>query len=138
MKKESGPVDMQDNFSSFHNLIAPLQLWASSHPHKIAFRFLADGKTETGQLSYSDLNLQAQTIGNHLQKVGLKGEPVILLYPPGLEFINAFFGSMYSQNLSIPFPLPRIKKSLSRSAFIFLILSFNSCMFFLILSTFSL
>lgn len=102
---------MKDKFSSFHNLIEPLQLWASSHPHKIAFRFLGDGKTETGRLSYSELNRQSQTIGDHLRTLGLSGEPIILLYPPGLEFIGAFLGSMYNQNRAIPLPLPRVKKS---------------------------
>jgi natural product biosynthesis luciferase-like monooxygenase protein len=52
-----------------------------------------------------------------LQRLGAPGERAILLYPPGIEYIAAFFGCMYAGVLAVPAYPPdpsRLQRSLPR------------------------
>ncbi len=65
-----------------------------SQPDKLAYIFLQNGETESGSLTYGELDKQARAIASHLQS--MRGERALLLYPSGLEFITAFFGCLYA------------------------------------------
>jgi 8-amino-7-oxononanoate synthase len=60
------------------------------------------------------LDRQARAIGAWLQSLGLSGERALLLYPPGLEFISAFFGCLYAGVVAVPVYPPRRNRSLAR------------------------
>lgn len=83
---------------------------AGQHPEKPAFRFLRDGEEEEAVLTYGGLHRRAVAIGGRLQKTVVAGEPVLLLYPPGLEFIEAFFGCLYAGALAVPAYPPRPRR----------------------------
>jgi acyl-CoA synthetase (AMP-forming)/AMP-acid ligase II len=51
-----------------------------------------DGETEKGTLTYGELDRNARAIAAALRSRGLAGEQALLLYPPGLDYIAAFFG----------------------------------------------
>ncbi len=85
-----------------------------SHSALPAYRFLLDGETEEGQLSYQALDERARAIGAWLQEAGAAGERVLLLYPPGLEFITAFFGCLYAGAVAVPAYPPRANRTLLR------------------------
>lgn len=81
-------------------LIEVLQTQAHHRPHHMAFRFLDDdGATE---LTYAELDSQARVLGAWLQEHQPKGERVLLLFPPGLSFIAAFFGCLYAGAIPVP------------------------------------
>ena len=42
------------------------------------------------------------------------GERALLLYPPGLEFIAAFFGCLYAGVVAVPAYLPRLNRPMTR------------------------
>ncbi|MFP3992325.1 fatty acyl-AMP ligase [Streptomyces sp. E11-3] len=65
-----------------------------------------DGGTAPEQLTYAELDLQARTIASRLQEYGAKGQPVLLLYPPGPDFLTAFIGCLYAGAIAVPAPLP--------------------------------
>ena len=44
----------------------------------------------------------------------LVGERALLLYPPGLDFISAFFGCLYGGVVAVPVYPPRRNRSLER------------------------
>lgn len=68
-----------------------------------AFTFLTDGETEGSALSYGELDAKARSIAAALASHGLiPGERALLLYPPGLEFIAAFFGCLYAGIVAVP------------------------------------
>ena len=73
-------------------------------PGQRAFTFLGAGGAEEDHLGYSELDARARAIGATLQSFGARGERVLLLYPPGLEFITAFFGCLYSGAIAVPVP----------------------------------
>jgi 8-amino-7-oxononanoate synthase len=79
-----------------------------------AYTFLVDGESEEVHLTYSELDRQARAIGAWLQSQDLKGQRALLLYPPGLDFIAAFFGCLYAEVVAVPTYPPRMKRAPSR------------------------
>jgi acyl-CoA synthetase (AMP-forming)/AMP-acid ligase II len=68
-----------------------------------AFTFLTDGEKEGVELTYGELDAKARSIAAALRSHGLiPGERALLLYPPGLEFISAFFGCLYAGVIAVP------------------------------------
>jgi amino acid adenylation domain-containing protein len=99
----------------FLTLVDLLRCRALHQPNRTAFTFLKDGKTdEAANLTYQELNQQARAIAHQLQNLVNKGERVLLLYPPGLEFISAFFGCLYADVVAVPAYPPRPNRSISR------------------------
>lgn len=79
-----------------------------------ACQFLSDGEVETAALTYEALDQSARAIATLLQGLGCQGQPVLLLYPPGLEYIGAFFGCLYAGAIAVPAYPPRPNRSLER------------------------
>ena len=98
---------------------------ASQQPARTAYVYLGDGETEQARVSYAGLDLLARTVGATLQSLHAQGERALLLYPPGLDFVAAFFGCLYSGVVAIPaYPphparpeitLPRLRSILADS-----------------------
>ena len=95
-----------------------LLCWRATHqPEQRAFTFLHNGEVELAPLNYQELDRRARAIAAALQEDCAIGERALLLYPPGLEFISAFFGCLYAGVVAIPAPLPdqiRLKRTLPR------------------------
>ncbi len=87
---------------------------AKYQPDEIAFIYLVDGENEQIQLTNRELDRQARAIAAWLQSLGMQGERALLLYPPGLEFISAFFGCLYAGVVAVPAYPPRRNRSLER------------------------
>lgn len=103
--------------SSNSTLVHLLRQRALQQAEQQAYTFLIDGEVEGLRLSYAELDCQARAIGAVLQQHRAQGERALLLYPPGLEFIAAFFGCLYSNVIAIPAPPPdaaRLKRTLPR------------------------
>ncbi len=83
-------------------LVELLQARASLQPDRCAFSFLDDGDKTESHLTYAELDRQARAIAAQLQEVSMCGARALLLYPPGLEFIAAFFGCLYAGVAAIP------------------------------------
>src|SRR5262245_60609652 len=63
---------------------------------RVLFRFLNSRGIVAGELTYADLQRDAARIGGQLQQVAAPGARALLLYPPGLDFIRAFFACQYA------------------------------------------
>src|ERR1041384_6342263 len=83
-------------------------------PGQIAYTFLVDGENEEISLTYGELDARARAIAARLQQLRAYGERVLLLYPPDLEYIAAFFGCLYAGAVAVPIFAPRANRSLSR------------------------
>jgi acyl-CoA synthetase (AMP-forming)/AMP-acid ligase II len=89
----------------------------SLHPDERLYTFLVDGEAEEVHLTYRELDRQAQAIAAVLQEKGSAGERALLLYPPGLEYIAAFFGCLYAGAIAVPVYPPdpsRLNRTLPR------------------------
>ena len=100
------------NFCHWNTLTDLLCDRATSQPAQI-YRFLADGERDERYLTYAELDQQARAIATRLQspksnaRLRIDGERALLLYPPGLEFVAAFFGCLYAGVIPVPVYLPR-------------------------------
>ena len=96
------------------NLVDLLRHRAAHQAQDWAFSYLVDGELEEIHWTYEELDRRARAIGAWLQTQGLVGERALLLYPPGLDFIAAFFGCLYAGVVAVPAYPPRRNRSLSR------------------------
>lgn len=95
-------------------LVEVLRNRAIAQPNQTAYTFLIDGETEEISLTYHELDQKAQAIAALLQSMKAKGERAILMYPPGLEFIAAFFGCLYAGVITVPVYPPRRNQRMQR------------------------
>jgi amino acid adenylation domain-containing protein len=95
-------ISDSDVVTKFSTLVDLLQYRALHQAHQPAYTFLLDGETQEAQLSYQMLDLRARSIGALLQSVTKPGERALLLYPPGLDYIAAFFGCLYANVVAVP------------------------------------
>jgi acyl-CoA synthetase (AMP-forming)/AMP-acid ligase II len=69
----------------------------------VAFTFLVDGEHEGPRCTFAELDAGARAVASALRERGVRpGDRALLLYPPGLEFIPAFFGCLYSGVIAVP------------------------------------
>ncbi|MCS6883878.1 MAG: beta-ketoacyl synthase N-terminal-like domain-containing protein [Acidobacteriota bacterium] len=90
---------------------------ANTQVDKHIYTFLKDGELATEQLDYAGLLTKSCAIAALLQANARRGERALLLYPPGLDFIPAFFGSIFAGILAVPAYPPdplRISRTLPR------------------------
>ena len=95
-------------------LLELLRQRAAEEPYRTAFTFLDDTGAETDSVSYAELDRRARRVAASLQSSCKPGERVLLLYPPGLEYITAFFGCLYSQTIAVPLYPPRRNRNAQR------------------------
>ncbi len=102
---------MKQNFSTSVDL---LHYRAVQQPDCTAFTFLLDGEIEGDRLTYGELDRLARAIATQLQALGLSGERALLLYPPGLDYLAAFFGCLYAGVVAVPAYPPRSQRNTPR------------------------
>ncbi|HEX4592366.1 MAG TPA: AMP-binding protein, partial [Gemmataceae bacterium] len=95
-------------------LTALLRSRAVEQADALAYAFLADGETVRDRFTYAELDRQARQIAGLLRNHGAIGKPVLLLYPPGLDYIAAFFGCVYAGAIAAPAYPPHRNRSLDR------------------------
>ena len=89
------------------SLVELLRFRAEVQPDDRAFVFLRDGEHESDAVSYVELDRRCQTIAAELQRRVPPGARALLVYPPGLEFVAAFFGCLYARVVAVPVFPPR-------------------------------
>ncbi|MBD2195442.1 MULTISPECIES: AMP-binding protein [Calothrix] len=117
---------MQNLFSPYFpvltkstTIVDVLRQYAIQQPDKEAFIFLKhsinDRLPEETRLTYKELDQAARNIANILLRHNTDSNlPVLLVFPPGLAFIKAFFGCLYAGMIAVPANPPRRNQSLKR------------------------
>lgn len=85
-----------------------------NHPDHIVYRFLEDGINESGFFTYSELEKRSKALGAAMQSIGSKGDTVLLLFQPGLEYIASLFACFYTGFIGIPAYPPRRNRGMDR------------------------
>lgn len=91
-----------------------LRFWAQETPDQLAYAFLVDGVTDEIRLTYSELDRRANVIARELIDRGLSGQRALLLFPPCMDFVEAFFGCLYAGVIAVPGYPPRKNRSMDR------------------------
>ncbi len=83
------------------NLYDILEMHAHKKPDDLAYVFMnSDG--EDLELTYAQLLSRVKIIANHLQMNLTKGDRVILMYQPGLQFIESILACFASGMIAVP------------------------------------
>ena len=93
---------MSDQSNRPATLVELLRWRATHQPDKVGYVFLADGESHELSLTYRELDQQARTIAARLQDCTAPGDRALLLYPPGLDYVAAFFGCLYARLVAVP------------------------------------
>ena len=97
------------------HLVDSLEYWGKERPEQVAYTFLVDGEEDELQITYAELRDSARAIAAQLQESGsVKGERVLLLYPPGMEFIKGFLGCLFAGAIAVPAYPPRRNRKMNR------------------------
>lgn len=100
-----------ETLHSQNTLVDLLRHQADQNPDQSIYTFLTDGKIEEEQLTCRQLDQQARAIAAFLQKhYAIHGERILLLYPPGLDYIISFFACLYAGAIAVPSYPPRLNK----------------------------
>ncbi|MGH8032932.1 MAG: amino acid adenylation domain-containing protein [Luteimonas sp.] len=92
------------------HLVDVLRQHAADRPDRILYRFLGQREGEQETLTFAELDRAAQRIAAQLRERVPTVGVALLLYPPGLEFIRAFFGCLYAGVIAVPVYLPNTRK----------------------------
>ncbi|MBQ4862217.1 amino acid adenylation domain-containing protein [Pseudoalteromonas sp. MMG013] len=86
-----------------------VSLHAIATPSTLAYEFVKDnGQVEL--LNYAQLNNNIKNIAQFLSERTQKGDRVVLMFQPGLEFIQAFFACLYVGLVAVPVYPPSGRK----------------------------
>jgi acyl-CoA synthetase (AMP-forming)/AMP-acid ligase II len=107
-------LNSSETLLKFATLVELLRTRGQNQPKQTAFTFLQDGETESDSLTYQELDSLSRAIAAQLQSSTVPGERALLLFPPGLEYISAFFGCLYAGLVAVPAYPPRPNRSLAR------------------------
>jgi amino acid adenylation domain-containing protein len=91
-----------------------LRTRAASRPDRLAYRFLADGDADEQTLTYAQLHVRASIVADRLRAHYAQGSPVLLVYPPGLDFICGFLGCLMAGAFAVPVPVAGSGPKLAR------------------------
>jgi acyl-CoA synthetase (AMP-forming)/AMP-acid ligase II len=85
-----------------------LRRHAAERPDREAVTFIRDHDAPDGAdtLTYGEIDSEARRVGAWLQEQCRPGDRVLLIYPPGLDFVTAFLGCMYAGAVAVPAPVP--------------------------------
>ena len=88
---------------------------AGDRSESLVFRYSADGSAEGGdELTFGALDERARALAAWMLARGLGGARVLLVFPPGLEFVSAFFGCLYAGAVAVPASVPRPNRPMDR------------------------
>ncbi|MFN7502418.1 MAG: fatty acyl-AMP ligase, partial [Dolichospermum sp.] len=85
-------------------------------PNQLAYIFLKNRENQEQNITYQQLSQNSKNIAIKLQSLIPKGSRALLLYPQGLEFINAFLGCLYAGIIAVPAYPPKRNQKMSRLA----------------------
>ena len=98
-------------YENFDNLLDVLTYWAKVQPERKAYTMLDSNGTEDSYITYGDLYSKATEIAQFLLANQLQFSNAVLIYPPGIEFIVAFWGCLYADVSPAPIHTPKRKRS---------------------------
>ena len=97
--------DGQIVFPDNGNLVRHVERWAKVRGDKLAYRFIDFSTERDGverDLNWADFGARNRAVGARLQQVTQPGDRVAILCPQNLDYLVAFFGTLYSGRIAVP------------------------------------
>lgn len=83
-------------------LVDLLRFRAESAPERVVYRFLPGEHKAEQRISYAALDRRAAAIAATIAETARPGERALLLIPPGLDYVAAYFGCLYAGVIAVP------------------------------------
>ncbi len=100
-------IPIEDDSNSF---IEILEKRAIKSPTQIAYTFIENGLENDNELSYESLYSRVKNIAALIQSKNLKGNAIILLYRPSLDYVVGYFACLFAGAIAVPVHTPTSKK----------------------------
>jgi acyl-CoA synthetase (AMP-forming)/AMP-acid ligase II len=81
-------------------IVSLLRMRADQQPRRVGYTYLS--APGTAEITYAELDRRARAIGCMLSELGIRGKLAMLMYPPGIDYIAAFFGCLYAGAIAVP------------------------------------
>src|SRR6478735_1943458 len=97
--------DGQIVFPDNGNLVRHVERWAKVRGDKLAYRFVDFSTERDGverDLNWADFGTRNRAVGARLQQVTQPGDRVAILCPQSLDYLVAFFGTLYAGRIAVP------------------------------------
>ena len=98
---KDGLIKFPDN----GNLVKHVERWAKVRGDKLAYRFVDFSTERDGvnrDLHWADFGARNKAVGARLQQVTQPGDRVAILCPQNLDYLVAFFGTLYAGRIAVP------------------------------------
>lgn len=90
-----------------------------SHREEIAFTWLERGDVANACcITYGELYRDVAHLGQYLIDRGYSGKRILILFPPGLEYIKAFFAAVWAGAQAVPIYPPKGARYLDRFRYV--------------------
>jgi amino acid adenylation domain-containing protein len=106
--------DLEEIICKCSTVVELLRYRSIEQANTEAFTFVYDGEAQAATLTYQELDRHSRAIASQLQTLGLSGERALLLYPPGIDYLPAFFGCLYAGLVAVPAYPPRNQRNTPR------------------------
>ncbi|MGO4773547.1 amino acid adenylation domain-containing protein, partial [Flavobacterium sp. W22_SRS_FK3] len=103
-----------EDMTSKETLVKVLSNHISETPNRVIYRFLENGEEESDCRTYQELYDNAKRIASHILEHAKPGDRVLLLFPSGLDFIDAFMGCLLAGVIAVPAFPPQGKRRIGR------------------------
>ena len=100
-----------------HSLADLFEFCCHRKPQELAYALVRDNLELESQLTYGELEHTVRSLAGHLARRARPGTRALLLYPPGLDVVCAFWACLCAGLVPVPAPAPdpvRRKHSLPR------------------------
>jgi acyl-CoA synthetase (AMP-forming)/AMP-acid ligase II len=101
---------------TFSSLVTLLASRAKIQPDERAYIFLSDRGEAEAVITFRGLYDAAQAVAARLTAIARPGDRALLVFPPGLEFMIAFFGCLMARVIAVPMMMPRRQSARDSSA----------------------
>ena len=93
-------MNTHDNLAGFFD-------WrCAQQPDALAYAFVRDTLETADALTFTALHRQVHGLAAELVRHSEPGDRVLLVYPPGVEFVRAFWACMVTGRIAVPVPAP--------------------------------
>jgi fatty acid CoA ligase FadD32 len=97
--------DGQIKFPDNTDLVRHVEKWAKVRGDQLAYRFLDFSTERDGvakDISWSEFGARNRAVGARLQQVTQPGDRIAILCPQSLDYLTAFFGTLYAGRIAVP------------------------------------
>jgi fatty acid CoA ligase FadD32 len=95
----------QIKFPENTDLVRHVEKWARVRGDQLAYRFLDFSTEREGvakDISWVEFAARNRAVGARLQQVTQPGDRVAILCPQSLDYLTAFFGTLYAARIAVP------------------------------------